>query len=203
MPSNEYVERLTNVAQAIRSIDHQKLTRPTLGVASLEERLQPRMKVFNHRLSLAVENASELTSSQIAPLVSVFESISNEMTALGDMDDSAAYIQQSRHFLQQFDTYLEQLKEYSSPVVIAAIQRKGLLEEGGIKTAHDEAVNQLKIQASRTLEEIQEKSEESIEKARKLAEQIENRARLTATNYICRGSTVSVSRGSETVRWFC
>ena len=180
MPSNEYVERLTNVAQAIRSIDHQKVTRPTLGVASLEEPLQPRMKVFNHGLSLTVENASELTPSQIAPLVDVFEAISNEMTELADMDDSAEYIQQSRHFLQQFDAYLEQLKEYSGPVIIAAIQRKGLLEEDGIKTAHDEAVNELKIQASKTLEEIQEKSEESIEKARKLAEQIENRARQTA-----------------------
>ena len=181
MPSNQDVERLTNVANEIRSIDDQMLARPTLGVESLEEQLRPRMKELDQKLSLAVEYASEMTPSQINPLINDFEAIRNEMTGLANLGDSATYIQHSRHFLQQFDTYLEQLKEFWGPVVIAAIQRKGLLEEDGIKTAHDEAVNELKTRASQTLVEIQEKSEESIEKARKLADQIENRARQTAT----------------------
>ena len=182
MPSSQEVERLTNVAQGIRSIDNQKLTRPTLGVESLEEQLQPRMKELGQKLSLAVQYASEIPSGQLNSIINAFEVIRNTMTGLADTSDSAAYIQNSRPFLQNFDNYMEQLREYWGPVVIAAILHKRLLDEDGIETAHDEAVNQLKIQASRTLEEIQEKSEESIEKARKLAEQIENRARLTATN---------------------
>ena len=181
MPSSPEVERLTNVAQEIRSIDHQELTRPTLGVESLEEQLRPRMKELNQKLSLAVQNASEIPSSQINYISNIFERIRKAMIGLASMSDSATYIQNSKPFLQNFDTYMEELREHWGPVIIAAILHKGLLDEDGIKTAHDEAVNELKLQASKTLEEIQEKSEESIEKARKLAEQIENRARQTAT----------------------
>lgn len=181
MPSYPHVVRLTEVVQEIGSIDKQKLTRPTLGVDSLEEQLQPRMKELDQKLSLAVEYASEVPSNQVNSISSVLERIRNAMTKLAGMSDSTTYIQYSNLFMQHFDTYMEELREYWGPFVIEAILNKRLLDEDGIKTAHDEAVSELKVQASKTLEEIQEKSEESVAQARRLAEQIENRARQTAT----------------------
>ena len=181
MASNQDVKQLTSLANEIHSIDMNALTRPALGIESLQDELQPRLKELDQKLSLAVQYAPEVPSSQIQSIIADFETIRNGMTELANMGDSATYIQHSKQFLQYFDNYMEQLRANWGPVVIAAILSKGLLDEDGIKTAHDKAIEELKAQASRTLSEIEGKSKESIAKARELAEQIENRARQTAT----------------------
>lgn len=181
MDTNQAVKQLTNLAHEIRSIDMNGLTRPALGIESLEGELQPRLKELDQKLSLAVQYAPEVPSSQINSIIGDLETLRRAMEELANTSDSATYIQHSKQFLQDFDSYMEQLRSNWWPVVIAAILSKGLLADDGIKTANHKAIEELKTQAARTLGEIEEKSRETIEKARELAEQIENRARQTAT----------------------
>lgn len=77
---------------------------------------------------------------------------------------------------------LQQLQPHWCHFVTAAIEARGFLEDEGIRKEYQKAVTEMQTQAGDALKHVQEESAKTIAEARKLAEEIEQRARRTAAH---------------------
>ena len=180
MASEDQINALKEIAREIRSIDMDRLMRPNLGDASLASTLHPKWEELEIKLSFATDYVAKIHDSHASPVHDIFTTICSELRHLADLSDNAQYISHSQDFLNNFDAQLDSLRMHWPPFVTTAVEARGFLEDEGVKTAHDKAIEEMKSQAAEVLGEIREESEKTIAEARKLAEQIENRARSTA-----------------------
>ena len=114
------------------------------------------------------------------------ESVADILYSLGErireilkLDDST-YVGQKPDHINNIIAQLEKLKFYWPHFTAAAIEQKGLLDEEGIKTQHQRALEELRREADRNLENLKEESAKVLEQAAKTAEEIKDKARLTA-----------------------
>ena len=90
------------------------------------------------------------------------------------------YVAERPQFLVNIATQLEALKQHWPPLVTVAIESRGLLEDEGVRREYEQTIESIKSESGNALQQVQEEARKTIEEARTLAEQIENRARLTA-----------------------
>ena len=179
MASDGLIEQLKNLSDAITNIDKDKLLRASLGEVALQEEFSPTLTKIQEKVDFALEYAPEAHDAQVQNILEHFESIRAEMEQQTNFSNSD-YVAQRSQFLANIDAQLEALKQYWSPLVTAAVESRGFLEDEGVRQEYERTIESIKNESKSALRQVQEEAQKTIEEARNLAEQIENRARFTA-----------------------
>ena len=180
MASNDQINQLGAVARAIVTIDKDKLLRASLGAVSLEEDFAPTLAEIQKKVDFAFRYADQLHDSQIQKIIGLFEPIRIELEQQADRSDTD-YVTNREQFLNNLKAKREGLKLVWAPVVAAAVEERGFLEDEGIRREYERTIESIKRESESALQQVKEEADKTIEEARTLAEQIENRARLTAS----------------------
>lgn len=179
MASENQTNQLQDVANAILSIDENKLLRPSLGEESLKEDFAPKWLEIQKKVKFLLQYAHELHDEQIQGVLGTLHAISGAMQQQAD-SQNANYVAHRPRFLNYIDQQLEELKRYWPPVVTAAVEARRFLEDEGVRQEYEQTIESIKKESESALKQVQGEARKTIEEARVLAEQIEKRARLTA-----------------------
>lgn len=179
MASDGQKEQLKNLSDAIRNIDMDRLLRTSLGEESLQEEFSPTLAIIHKKVDFALEYAEEVHNDQIQGIVEQLESIKSEMEQQANHSNSD-YVAHRLQFLANIEAQLEGLKQHWPPLVTAAVESRGFLENEGIRQEYERTIQSIKNESESALQQVKEEANKTIEEARTLAEQIENRARFTA-----------------------
>ena len=179
MASDDYMTQLQNLAEEIFSIDTNNLLRTSLGALSLEKDFSSTLEQIGKKIDLLRQYGREIHDEQIHNILSILESIRNAIKQQADCSD-ADYAAHRQQFLENVKANLEDLKQYWAPVVAAAVEARGFLDDEGVRREHERTIESIKKESETALQQVKEESNKTIEEERTLAKQIEDRARLTA-----------------------
>jgi hypothetical protein len=90
------------------------------------------------------------------------------------------FITNRQPFLDQLDGLIESSKRFMPFFVTAAVDARGFLQDEGIRQEYQKTVADLQKQAGDALVKVQQEATRAIDDAKKLADQIEQKARRTA-----------------------
>ena len=192
MASENQMNQLLNVVNAILSIDKNKLLRASLGEEALEKDFTPTLAKIRAKVEFALQYADKLHDSQIQHLISQFEAIRTTMAQQTDRSN-AEYVTNRAGFLQGIKSHLEELNRFWPPLITAAVEARGLLKDEGIRQEYERTIESIKKESESALQQVQGEAQKTIEVARTLAKQIEDRARRTAAG-------ISVKEAQEQFR---
>ena len=179
MASEALIEQLKNLSDEIGNIDKDRLLRASLGEEALQEDFAPRLEEIQRRFEFALQYASDVHDNQVQSILGSLEHIKSAMEEQANWSN-VDYVAQRSQFLTNIDTYLEEIKEFWPPFITAAIESRGFLEDEGIRREYESTIDSIKKESESALQQVQSEAQKTIAEARDLAEQIENRARLTA-----------------------
>ena len=179
MASKESIDRLQRFLTTIVHIDKDKLFRTSLGPLSLEKDFGPTLEQIGKKVDLVRQYGREVHDDQIQNILSILEIIRNAIKQQADCSDEY-YAAHRQQFLDNVKAKLEDLKRFWAPVVAAAVEARGFLDDEGVRREHERTIESIKKESETALQQVKEESNKTIEEARTLAKQIEDRARLTA-----------------------
>ena len=180
MASEDYMKQLQNLAEEIFSIDANNLLRTSLGALSLEKDFGSTLKQIGKKVDLVRQYGREIHDDQIQNILSILESIRDAIKQQADCSDED-YAARRQQFLNNVKANLEDLKQYWAPVVVAAVEARGFLDDEDVRRQYERTIESIKKESETALQQVKEESNKTIEEARTLAKQIEERVRLTAT----------------------
>ena len=182
MASQQSLDNLTRTVTGLRSIDRDRLLRSSLGEESLEQ--SGFAETFGRILkkaAFALEYAKSVDDGVVNGVNSAFEQTRNILDAQAKRTN-AQYVSEKAGLLNQISTYQQQAQQFWPPFVTSAIEARGFLEDEGIRKEYENTVKEMKSQAEEALKHVQEESAKTIGEAKKLAQEIEERARRTAAH---------------------
>ncbi len=179
MASEDLINQLKNLANQIENIDKDRLLRPSLGEEALQEVFVPRLEEIQRRFEFVLQYASDVHDKQVQRILGLLENIKSAMEEQANWSN-ADYVAHKSQFLANIDTYLEDLKQYWPPLVTAAVESRGFLEDEGVRREYERTINSIKKDSESALQQVQNKAQKTIDEANARAEQIENSARRTA-----------------------
>ena len=179
MATEQTITQLATEIKNLESLDKQKLFRPNLGDESLQSELEPKVIEVLDKAQHAIEYASAVADDQVRSLASVIQAFYQALDSQAELDPSG-YIQNKDDLLNSLVHQREEMLQYWPPFVTAAVEAKGFLKDEGILKEHDKAIENLKTQAQTALASINEESQKILTGAKKVADEIEQRARRTA-----------------------
>lgn len=177
------IDRLNELGSTItklKNIDRDKLLRPTLGVESLES-FAPELDLLLKNSDFVLSYASEVNDAYVSQMNSALTQMFQQLNEQANRNNPE-YVTQRQTFLTNFKNIQEQFLNSWPFFITAAIQARGFLDDEGIKKEYQKTIKLLEDKASATLQQLQEQSTKAIEDAKVLAENIENKARQTATH---------------------
>lgn len=182
MATQEQVSLMKATRDGLKVIDKDRLLRANIGEESLlQAGFTDKYDWIMKRASFAVDYGSTVDNSVLGTTRNIFEQIRNALDNQAKRTNPE-YVSQKANFLGQIDAQLEQLHQYWPHFVAAAIDTRGFLEDEGIRKEYQRTVAEMKGQAEESLKLVKEEAGKTIEEARKLAQQIEDRARRTAAH---------------------
>ena len=179
MASDTSVKRLQDLLEAIVNIDKDKLLRGSLGVEALGENFAPTLKEIQKKVEFVLQYAQNLHDQQIDNILSILGNVSEELKRQADYSN-ANYVASRQQFLDSVKEHLETLKQFWAPVVTAAVEARGFLDDEGVRREYERTIESIKKDSETALQQVKAESNKTIEEARILAKQIEERARKTA-----------------------
>ncbi len=181
MASEDLVERLTSIRDAIRELERDKLYRPNLGEEAFTETLGPKLELLLSRADFAVEYALNVPNEQVDGIITQLDSVRDQLSKVAELP-AQQFIGAKVGVLTNLDNRIESIKTYWPPFVTAAIEARGVLSDEGIREASLQAIQTVKHETAAALENLKEHMREMLEVARADASEIEGRARRTARN---------------------
>ena len=179
MASDTSIKQLQDLAEEIRLIDTNNLLRTSLGALSLEKDFGTTLEQIGKKVDLVRQYGREVHNDQIQRILSILGEIRTAIKQQADCSD-ADYAARRQQFLNNVKSYLETLKQFWAPVVTAAVETRGFLDDEGMRRQYERTIESIKKESETALQQVKEESNKTIEEARTLAKQIEDRARLTA-----------------------
>lgn len=179
MASDDYIKPLQSLLGAIVNIDKEKLLRASLGEEALGQDFAPKLAEIQKRADFVLQYTENLHDNQIRNILSILENIVTEIKRQADYSN-ADYVVYRQQFLDKVKANLEDLKQFWAPVVTAAVEARGFLDDEGVRREYEHTIESIKKESKTALQQVKEESNKTIEEARTLAKQIEDRARLTA-----------------------
>lgn len=181
MATKSQLDNLKKIVEGIRAVDRDKLLRSSLGEESLATLFGSKLELLDKKIEFALEFASDVNDNVVSQVASLLNNIKNEMDAQAKRSN-AEYVAQKSGFLSNVENYFESLLQHWPPFITAAIEMRGFLQDEGIKKEYQKAIETMRNEATATLKLVKEESEKTIGEAKKLAQQIEERARKTAAH---------------------
>lgn len=200
MATEQKIKELSTVIATLSQIDRDKLIRKGLGEESLEKEIQPILDDLNKRAEFALKYASHVHDSYIETIKNSFQQISQQLTTQANRNNQE-YIANKTTFLNGIFAQLEQIKAHWSHFVTAAIEERGFLQDEGVRREYEKAISRMQSEADDTLGHIRQESKAAIEEARKLAEQIESKARRTAQKISVQAAQDQFKEAQRPLAW--
>ena len=181
MASTAQIQVLHNLIQEFDNLDLEELKRTSLGESgSLVPAITERLHQIDITKDLALRYAYFVHDDHVREAHTNISSIYNIMLQQASFAD-VEFLSNKENFLQEIDTHIEDAKKWQPIFAAAGMLHRGLLDDDGIKLESDRALVELKSTATETLETIKVQSSQAIQEAKNLAEEIEARARRTAS----------------------
>src|SRR3990172_1577034 len=181
MATQSHLANLKKVADGFRAVDQEKLLRSSVGEESLQSVFGPRLSLLNNKLEIALEFAPSVNDNIVSQVASVFDQFRQQMDAQAKRNNTE-YVAQRTQFLATIDGYFEQLLQHWPPFITAAVEMRGFLQDEGIRKEYQRTIDAMKEESATALKLVKDEAGKTIEEARKLAQQIEDRARRTAAH---------------------
>ena len=180
MATADQINHLDEALKKLSSVDLDRLKRASLGEESLTKDLASRETKIQKIADLAKLYAPLVHNDIAAQIHSTIETIADSMITQATLE-SADYLTQRDGFLQTLDTHIEEANIWTPTLAGAAMLDRGFLDDEGLKRESERALENLQKTTDETLATIQAAAERSIQGAKDLAEEIEAKARRTAT----------------------
>ncbi len=172
--------RLSAALASIDKVDRKKLERPQLGEESLAGEFEGRFDTLQKLRNLIEEYAPFVHKNHVDRACGTLEGIGAVLANHCKLGNSE-WIAQRNAIQEQFDQHLADLREPLPAFVAAAVVERGLLRDEDFRREHERAVEAIKKQAEATLAHVETESKRILGEAQKIAEEIEKKARRTAT----------------------
>lgn len=156
-----------------------------MGIASLEKDLKPRVDETIEKIEFAIQVSEAVSERIVQAVTSIFSEVLNQISTISHLENSS-YVSRAEDqetasvHICGIDEQLDDLKQHWPHFIAAAVEKQGLLDDEGIKTQHQRALEELRQEAEKNLENLKEESAKVLEQAAKTAEEIKDKARLTA-----------------------
>ncbi len=180
MATADQINQLDEALEKLSSVDLDRLKRASLGEESLTRDFASRETKIQKLADLAKRYSPLVHNDIAAQIHSTIETIANSMINQATLE-SADYLTQRDGFLRTIDTHIEGANIWTPTLAGAAMLDRGFLDDEGLKRESERALENLQKTTDETLTTIQAAAERSIQGAKDLAEEIEAKARRTAT----------------------
>jgi hypothetical protein len=180
MASDEILKQLNTTLEKLDGVDIEKLLRKGLGDESLEPAFSPYLEKIRDLRQFVAQYAPAVHDNYVTQAKNTLQNIADLMVAQA-IRQSAEYIGQRETFLANIRTALEQARLWEPFFAATAVLDRGFLQDEGIRREYARVVDELRTQTTTTISAIKDEAEKAIEGAKRLAEEIETRARRTAT----------------------
>ena len=180
MATADQINQLDEALKKLSSVDLDRLKRASLGEESLTKDFASRETKIQKLADLAKLYSPLVHNDIAAQIHSTIETIANSMINQATLE-SADYLTQRDEFLRTIDDQIEESKNWQPTLAGAAMLDRGFLDDEGLKRESERARENLQKTTDETLATIQTAAERSIQGAKDLAEEIEAKARRTAT----------------------
>lgn len=179
MITQDQIQTLGSIKHQLETMDKEKIYRTYLGEASLEQLLKPRIENMINNIEFALDNSKSVHEQTFQFLIDIFTTVLGEISNISSIDAST-YVGEGKNYIANIDSQFEELKLHWVHFIAAAIEQKGLLDDEDIKIQHQRAIKDLGQEADKHLERVKEESAKILTETSEAAQQIENKARLTA-----------------------
>ena len=180
MASEQKLQELAATVARLDAVDSAKLLREGLGVESLERVFAEDLGKINSLAAFVRQHAATVHDMYVDQACSTLNEIANQMEAQADRP-SAEYINQREEFLNAVRGQFEEAKMWLPLFAGAAVLERGFLEDEGIRKEYERVVEDLKAETNATLARVKEQADKAVADAKTLADEIESRARKSAT----------------------
>lgn len=180
MPSDTVLRTIKEGIVEIRKVEIDKIIRKGLGDESIEKEFTPRHEKIEQLLSLTDQFASYVNDETLNGILTSLKEIHTQLKTQAGRN-SAEFLGQKQAFLASIDNQLEQVKKWTPALVCAAIVERGYLKDEGIRQEYERTLEKLRTETASTLLSVKKEAENAVKGAKELADQIEARARMTAS----------------------
>ena len=180
MATQETLKQLEVVIAQIKGVDSDKLLRKGLGDESLERTFAPDLEKIRSLTDFVVQHAPTVHDNYVSQARSTLEQIAAQMIAQAQRPPSE-YIAQRDTFVTNIRNNLMQARLWEPYFAATAVLDRGFLQDEGIRREYARVVEELRNETTATISTIKQEAEKAVQGAKALAEEIETRARRTAT----------------------
>jgi len=180
LATDQTLKQLQATLEKLDKVDVEKLLRKNLGSEALEQSFLPTLGKIHALRDFVRQYAHDVHDEYVNQARQAFENLANLMVTQANYS-AADYIGQRDTFVGQAESFLVESGRWKTPFVVAAIEERGFLQDEGIRQEYQNAVKELEARSEATLAKVKIEAEKALEEARALAEEIETRARKTAT----------------------
>ena len=130
--------------------------------------------------AFAERHAAAVHDNYVGQACSTLDTIASHMEAQASLQ-SADYINQRDSFLVTVRAHVEEARQWLPLFAGSAVLERGFLEDEGIRREYERVVHELKTETEATLARVKEQVDKAVDDAKRLADEIESRARKSAT----------------------
>lgn len=157
--ANQIKPLLENIKQ-VRSMEREKLLRPSLGVESLEKDLTPLLERLDNFMQFIERYAADVHVNYLQQVNNTIIAISNILKGQANRQSASDYISQKPQFLATLNQQLSQIEQYFPFFVTAAVVKEGLLRD---KEIRDKEINQHLSRLEENIEKQQERYQKTVD----------------------------------------
>lgn len=179
MATDQQVAALQTQITAFEKVDLEKLERRGLGEESLTGELEPRLEKIRRLKTIFLAHPKGVHGEVVSQASTIFTTLTQHMTQHAARA-SGEYIANRAGVLAAIDSTLEEAKRFEPVFVSAALEARGFLEDQGIRDEYQRTVADLERRTQETLAQVRTEANKAIEEAKKMADEIEAKARRTA-----------------------
>jgi hypothetical protein len=180
MATSKSLTQLKETVSKLKAVDSEKLLRKGLGDESLERTFAPDLEKILSLTEFVVQHSPAVHDTYVNQARGTLDQIANLITDQAGRS-SSEYIAQRDTFVTSIKDQLQQARLWEPFFAATAVLDRGFLEDEGIRLEYARVVDELQSQTTATISKIKEEAEKAVQGAKALAEEIETRARKTAT----------------------
>jgi len=193
MATQNEIGSMRQVEENLKSINKERLLRPSLGEESLEQAgFGKTYDAVMSKAAFVLQYGADVDSAAFNNARNAFETLRQSFDQQSK-SANAQYVANRANFTNQVNGQIEVLKQPWPSFVSAALEARGFLQDEGIRLEYQNTVKQMKGDAEEVLQHVREESKKTLEEAKQLADEIEKRARRTAAH-------ISVQQAQEQFR---
>lgn len=181
MASNEQIQQMEKFSEELVDIEYEKkkLLRPELGEVGLQTDFESDFQKIQKVVVFAEAYIADVPQEQAQDILNQFEQVIAQLKEQSERTNQD-YVAYRDDFLEGIGYSLEELKKHRGPLLWSAIESRGLLEDEGVTREYEKTIASIKEESESALNQVRDEARKTIEEARVLSEQIEKRARSTA-----------------------